>query len=101
MGDHSGAPLGAQNMASKMTHCYSAQLSRSLEVFGSRSEHPETGPKWIGIGLRRFVGTGPGVFGLVSCGLGAEGPKSTIPGRILKSFRGPLSSAEVIVAAKR
>ncbi len=39
--------------------------------------------------------TAPGLLGLASSGFGAElGPKSTIPSRILKSFRGPFSSAE-------
>ena len=56
---------------------------------------PEAGPKSIGIGLCRFVGTAPGILGSASSGLGADsGPKSTILGRILKSFLGPCSSAE-------
>ncbi len=44
----------------------------------------ETGPKSIGIGLCRFVGTAPGILGLISSGLGADvGRKSTKFGRIL------------------
>ncbi len=36
----------------------------------------------------------PGILGLISSSLGADlGPKSTISGRILKSFRGPRTDA--------
>ncbi len=49
----------------------------------------------IGFGLCRFVGTVPGILGLVSFGVGADlGPKLTIFGRIIKSVRGPFSSAD-------
>jgi hypothetical protein len=34
----------------------------AVESFGSWSKHSETGPKSIGIGLRRFVGTAPGIL---------------------------------------
>ena len=51
------------------------------------------------IDWHRFVpvcGTAPGIFGLVSSGLDSDlGPKSAIPGRILKSIPGPFSSAEL------
>ncbi len=54
--------------------------------FGSWSKHTETGPKSIGIGSCRSVGTALGTTGLASSGLGADlGPQSTIPGRILQS----------------
>jgi hypothetical protein len=39
---------------------------------GSWSKHTETGPQSIGIGLCRFVGTAPGIFGFATFGLGAE-----------------------------
>ena len=42
----------------------SAELSHSLKSFGSWPKDPETGPKSIGIGLCRFVGTAPGIFWL-------------------------------------
>ncbi len=44
----------------------------------------------IGIGLFRFAGTAPGIFGLASFGLGTDlGHKALIFGRILK-FSGAL-----------
>ncbi len=64
-----------------------AELSRSFQSFGSWTGNPETGPKSIGIGLCRFVGTAPGILGLVSSGLGALGPKATCPVRIRKLGR--------------
>ncbi len=73
----------------------SAELSHSLQVL-DRGRNTETGPKSIGIGSCRFVGTALGIIGLALSGLGADvGPKSTISGRILKSFPGPVSSAEI------
>ena len=55
------------------------------------------------IDWHRFVpvcGTAPGICGLVSSGLGSDlGPKSAIPGRILKMCRGPSSSAELMAHA--
>jgi hypothetical protein len=42
----------------------SAEMSHNFQSFGSWSKHPEVGPKSIGIGLRRFVGTAPGLFWL-------------------------------------
>jgi hypothetical protein len=50
------------------------------DSFGPWSAHTETGLKSIGIGLCRFVGTAPSIFGLTSSGLGPDlGPKSAIP----------------------
>ncbi len=77
-------------------------LADRMEKFGSWSKHPETGPKLVGLDFCRFVhrfvpvcGHRLGHFCLASSGLGADlGPKSTIPGRILKRCRGPCSSAE-------
>ncbi len=58
-----------------------------FKSFGSSSKHAESGPESFGIGWCRFVGTAPGILGLVSSGLGADlGSKSTIPGRIHSSF---------------
>ncbi len=73
----------------QQTKGYSAELSHSLTSFGSWWKHPDTGPKSIGICLCRFVGTAPGIFGLVSSGLGADlGRNSTNFGRILNKFSG-------------
>ncbi len=52
-------------------------------------------PESFGIVVCRFVGTGPDILGLVWPSFRPEsGSKSKIPGRILQSSRGPLSSAE-------
>ncbi len=67
----------------------------AVKTFVSWPDRPEADLKSFGIDVYRFVGTTPGIFGLASSGFGAAvGPKSKISGRILKSFRGPLSSAE-------
>ena len=53
-----------------------------FQSFRSWSEHTETDPKSIGSDLHRFVGTAPGIGGLVSFGLQADlGLKSAIPER--------------------
>ncbi len=50
------------------------------------------------IDRNRFVSDCPGIWGLVSSGLGADlDPKSTISGRILKNSPGHFSSAEECV----
>ncbi len=60
----------------------------AVRSFGSWSKHSETGQKSIAAGLSRFVGTAPGILGLVSSGSGGDlGPKSLIVGRILNHFR--------------
>ncbi len=61
----------------------SAELSRSFKVLERGRSTPKTGLESIGIGLCRFVGTAPGILGLVSSGFGAEfGSKSTMFGRL-------------------
>jgi hypothetical protein len=67
----------------------------SLKSFGSSSKRAETGPKAFGIIVRRFVRTVPSTLGLVWPHVRPRsGSKSNIPGRILKSVRGPFISAE-------
>ncbi len=65
------------------------RVLENLETPRNRSE----------IDRNRFLpvcGHAPRILVLASSGLGAYlGPKSAIPGRILKSVRGPFSSAEV------
>ncbi len=65
--------------------------------FGSSSKQTEIGPESFGIVVCRFVGTGPDILGLVWPNFRPEsGVKSRTYGRILKSCRGPCSSAENI-----
>ncbi len=53
-----------------------ARLIAQFTSFGSWSKHTETGPKSIGIGLRRLLVTASGILGLASSGLGADfGPR--------------------------
>jgi hypothetical protein len=65
-----------------------------FKSFGSWLKHPETDPKSIGIGLCRCVGTAPDVFGLVSTGMGGEGPNIDDFRWTLDMCSGFLSSAE-------
>ncbi len=66
-----------------------------FKSFGSSSKHAEIGPESFGIVVCRFVGTVPDILGLVWPSFRPKsGSKSKISGRILKSFRGPFSSAE-------
>ena len=61
-------------------------------------KHPEIVSKSFGIGLYRFAGTAPGIFGLVSFGLGVDlAPKSTIYGRILCVFGALLAQPSEII----
>jgi hypothetical protein len=78
---------------------FAIPLMRYLTVqkIGLCSKHQETGPKLIGLGLCRFAGIAPGILGLVLFGVWADlGPKSAIPGRILRRVRGPFRSAELL-----
>ncbi len=72
----------------------SAELSHSLKRFGSSAKHAETSPESFGIVVCRSVGTVPGFWGSVWPSLRPKsGSNSRTPGRILKGFQGPFSSA--------
>ncbi len=69
-----------------------AELSRSLQSFGSSSKHAEIGTGSLGIVVCRSVGTVQCMFGLVWHRFRPKsGSKSNISGRILKSCRGLLA----------
>ncbi len=64
--------------------------------FGSSSKHAEIGPESFGIVVCRLWVPCGGMWAWFGPALGpSPARKSKIPGRILKSFRGPLSSAEM------
>jgi hypothetical protein len=59
------------------------------------AETRRIGPESFGLVVRRSVGTVPDILGLVWPSFRPKsGSKSKISGRILKSVRGPFSSAE-------
>ncbi len=62
--------LGSRPAFRRLWNLLGCAISQ-FESLGSWSKHPETGPKSIGIGLCRCVGTAPGILGLASSGLGA------------------------------
>ncbi len=64
------------------------------------SKHAKIGAESFGIVVCRFVGTVPDVFGLVWTSFRPRsGSKSKIPGRILKSVRGPLAQPSYLWGA--
>ncbi len=79
--------------------CGERALGWAISQFKSLGLWPkrkETGPKSIGIGWRRFVGTGPGIFGLTSSMLGSDLVlTSAILGQILKKLSGPFELSRV------
>ncbi len=68
----------------------SAEIYRSLDMFGSSSEHAEIGPGSFELVVCRFVGTVPDIVGLVWPSFRRKsGSKSKIVGRILQTCQGP------------
>ncbi len=73
-----------------MLHQSSAELSHSLKVSDCRRDTPKICPESFGIAVCRFVGTVPSILSLVWPSFRPKSfSKSKIPGRILKSIRGP------------
>ena len=80
-------PLPPPSPLSSSLPLISAELSHSLNSFGSSTKHAEIGPESFGIVVCRFVGTVLDILGLVWPSFRPKsGSESTISGRILNKF---------------
>ncbi len=84
--------VARDKLAVCMCGVISAELSHSVNSFGSPSKHSEICPESFGVDVCWFAGAVPDILGLLWPSLRPKsGSKSKISGRILQSFRSHFS----------